>query len=309
MAHSGPPAFLATACRSLAAQEFRDFELVVVDDGADLDWDAALSPLGRPWRVLRNPARCGLAQSLNRAAGAASGALLARMDSDDVSEPARLKLQVTFLEGRPDVAFLGSAVYWLDQTGRHLGRNYPLTEPPDVSVGLSSYNQMCHGSMLVRREAFEALGGYDGSLGAAQDYELWLRASRAGYAFANLPEPLYGHRLHSASISARVRSTQSGIAARVRARESNAARSARWAAWFAAGRDGQLGRPHESLQMGRLALLLSAALAARRLEAPARRAALRFSARHAGDAAELLMREVGWRHGTPAKVRNVLGGS
>lgn len=306
MAHAGPPLYVEAACRSIHAQEFDDFELIVVDDAASLDWRSLLIPLRCRWRVLRNPTRRGLAHSLNRAAEAAEGALLARMDSDDVIVPSRLKRQVAYLEAHPGVAFLGSAVYWLDDRSRRIGRNYPLTEPRDLSVGLSTYNQMCHGSMLIRREAFERVGGYDEALPVAQDYDLWMRALRAGHSLANLPEALYGHRLHASSTSSRFGKAQTDVADRLWNGESAAVRSERIERWFASGRDGSLGRPYESLQLGRLAILLLAAALSKRIEASSQRSAIRFALRHAPQAVELLMREVGWRHGTARKVRNVL---
>jgi GT2 family glycosyltransferase len=306
MAHSGPPTYIDAACRAINAQEYSDVELIVVDDGAGLDWKPFLGRLRCPWRVLANPTRLGLARSMNRAAQAAEGSLLARMDSDDVIVPWRLKSQVAHLTAHPEVGFLGSAVYWLDEGGRCLGRSYPLTEPDDLSVGLSTYNQMSHGSMLIRREAFESVGGYDESLNVAQDYDLWVRAVQAGHALANLPEPLYGQRLHTSSTSSRAANAQLDVAGRLWKREPSSARSARVAAWFDAGRDGLLGRPYESLQLGRLGLLLFVAAASRRIGAPCRGSVARFAARHAPDAVELLVREVGWRRQTLTKVRKVL---
>ncbi|MEY2930711.1 MAG: hypothetical protein RL033_1460 [Pseudomonadota bacterium] len=306
MAHAGAPTFLAAACRSLESQSYRDFELVVVDDGAALDWDVYLRTVRFPWRVLSNGGQRGLAHSLNRAARAAAGSLLARMDSDDVSAPSRLELQVACLDARPAVAFSGSAVYWLDQTDRRLGRNFPLTDPEDLAIALAVYNQLCHGSMLMRREAFERLGGYDEAVAVAQDYELWLRALRAGHDFANVPEPVYGQRLHAQSVSSRAARRQSDLAGQLSARESTQGWNARVESWFAAGRQQRLGRSHERLQLGRLAVLFLAALASTRVKPSVRPLVLRFIPRHVSGAAELLAREVGWRHDTALKVAHLL---
>jgi len=306
MAHAGAAAFVGDACNSLGAQVYRDFELIVVDDGAGVDWDAQLSSASFPWRVLTSSVRRGLAHSLNRAARAASGLLLARMDSDDLSAPSRLQRQVEFFNAHPSVDFLGSASYWLDEHDRLLGRNYPLTEPEELSLTLTTYNQLCHGSMVIRRAAFEHLGGYDDAVAVGQDYELWLRALRAGHSFANLADPLYGHRLHSHSSSSRHARKQGALAASLRVLEPSLDWSQRAGAWFAAGRQRPLGRPHEPLQLGRLAVLFLAALASKRVEPTVRRSLLPFIARHASGAAELLLREVGWRHETAAKVRSLL---
>lgn len=306
MAHAGPPAFVGDACRSLGSQVYRDFELIVVDDGAGVDWEVLLSSACFPWRVLTSGVRRGLAHSLNRAARAANGALLARMDSDDLSAPSRLQRQVEFFDARQSVDFVGSASYWLDEHDRFLGRNYPLTEPEELSLTLTTYNQLCHGAMVIRRAAFEQLGGYDEAVAVGQDYELWLRALRAGHSFANLADPLYGHRLHSHSSSSRHASKQGALGASLRAREPTLDWSRRAQAWFAAGRQRPLGRPHEPLQMGRLAVLFLAALTSKHVEPSVRRSLLSFIAKHVSGAAELLLREVGWRHDTVVKVRSLL---
>ncbi len=307
MAHAGGTRFVREACKSLSRQHYSDFELVVIDDGANLDWQELLEGSTFSWRVSHNSRQQGLARSLNRGAEESSGELLARLDSDDVCAPSRLSAQVKLLERRGDVSFVGCAVRWMDGRGRIVGRGYPVTEPEDLRLALLGYNQLCHGSVLMRRQAYEALGGYDPSLQVAQDYDLWLRGLERGHGFANVPEALYDLRLHAGSVTAQAGTDQSTRAARLRA-TAVPLRAAALAEWFEAGRDRRLGRPHERLQLGKLAVVL-APWALRSARPKQRQQLLGWVLRQLPGIAELTVREMGWRHGTVAKLRHLMGPS
>ena len=97
--------FLDASVRSILDQSLTDFEFVILDDGST---DGSLEALRR-WarsdrriRLIENADRTGAANSSNRAARAASAPLIARMDADDVAEPARLERQARVFDDRPD---------------------------------------------------------------------------------------------------------------------------------------------------------------------------------------------------------------
>src|SRR5690606_17474252 len=96
---------VARAVRSVLAQTFPDFELLVVDDGStDETADAALAAAAGDARLrILDRGRCGLVAALNAGIDAARGRLIARLDADDEMLPRRLEAQVALLDERPDV--------------------------------------------------------------------------------------------------------------------------------------------------------------------------------------------------------------
>ena len=201
--------FLPEALASIASQTYPAIEAVLVDDGstdgtrAILDEFAASHPRVR---VLRADG-VGLASALALAAREASGTYLARHDDDDRSHPERIARQMDYLGAHPEIAVLGPAAHMIDVEGRRIGTHpVPLTSG-EIGRTLRRAAPFVHGSVVMRRGAYEAAGGYRGAFRASQDYDLWLRmAPHAG--LANLPDPLYEWRLHDAGVFSRARRDQ-----------------------------------------------------------------------------------------------------
>lgn len=204
-------ATLPEAVRSILSQTFKDFELRIILNGSDDATIAAAQALARtdPRISLHSLPEPSLAKAVNHAAALSSAPYLARMDADDTCTPDRLERQVAALAARPDLAAIGCA--WnLEEVTNGDPRVTAVIRPPQSAAEarwrLLLSNSFAHGSMLIRRDALLAIGGYDESLPRAQDYDLWLRmvypALRSGptttpYAIAALPEVLYTHRRHS----------------------------------------------------------------------------------------------------------------
>ncbi len=193
--------YLEEAINSILQQTYANFELIIVDD-ASTD---ATSEILRKFddcriRVITNPRNLGLTKSLNIGMAAARGKYIARMDADDLSLPHRLELQWQFLESHPDYALLGSPYYQIDEQGQIRSLIRVLTENEALRDGLRQQNWFGHGSVMMRREAVEQLGGYDERFTYAQDYDLWLRMSEQ-FKIANLEEPLYCWRASASCIS------------------------------------------------------------------------------------------------------------
>ncbi|MGK7345751.1 MAG: glycosyltransferase [Candidatus Nitrospinota bacterium M3_3B_026] len=185
---------LKEAVESVLGQTFLDLELLVVDDHST---DGSIESLpGDDPRllVLKNPG-AGLVDALNFAAGAARGAYIARMDGDDISRPERIARQVRFMENREDVGICGTLVEKFSAGG--VGEGYRLYEkwvnslvtPESIRRAIFIESPMPHPSVMIRRAAFEALGGYR-DMGWPEDYDLWLRAFEAGVVMAKVPETL-----------------------------------------------------------------------------------------------------------------------
>ena len=187
-------ALLGRAAACVLAQSHAELELLIVLNGAGPRGEAVAAELARQderVRVVRLE-RAGLARALNAALREACHDLLARMDADDRCHPGRLAAQVRYLERSPRIVALGTAFEREGPDGAPLGTVRPPCAPARLRWALLLDNCFCHGSMVLRRRAILDAGGYDESLERGQDYDLWLRLSRA-HELANLPDALYTH--------------------------------------------------------------------------------------------------------------------
>ena len=186
--------FLGAAIASVLEQTLAEFELIVIDDGSTDGTGEILAAITDPRiRVIGQDHR-GLAAALNRGIGVARAPLLARMDADDVSLPERLHKQLRFLRRHPDIAVLGTAVELISETGVDLGHWRPATEHETIRARMIRANQFAHPTVMFRKSAVLAVGGYREDMPFAQDYDLWLRMVPS-YRTANLPEALLVRRI------------------------------------------------------------------------------------------------------------------
>lgn len=194
--HNAGP-YLAGSVESILTQTFTDFELVALDD-ASTDGSAGLL---RDWakrdqriRVVESSIRLGMVGSADRVVREARAPVCARMDADDVSRPTRLATQWEVLEANPDACLVGSLWEGIDAAGR-------LVRPQDRwrLVRRSSFAPFPHGSIMFRREAFDAVGGYRAACTYWEDLDLYLRMAARGRVLV-VPASLYCYRFHAGSV-------------------------------------------------------------------------------------------------------------
>jgi len=194
---------LAPCLASLARQTLGDFEVVAVDDGSGDGSGEALDAWARTdarIRVLHRPAS-GLVASLNAGLAACRGALVARMDADDVCHRRRLELQARLLAERPELGAVSCLVRQFPRRTLGVGfRLYEewlnaLTTPEAVARGRFVESPVAHPSAVLRRELLERLGGYR-EAGWPEDYDLWLRLLESGGRIAKVESLLYFWREH-----------------------------------------------------------------------------------------------------------------
>jgi len=114
--------YLQLAVRSIVAQTFHDWELLILDDGStDSAIDAFLNHSDPRITVIRDGENKGLSARLNQAIDMARGRYLARMDHDDMSHPDRLALQVAFLEGHPDIDLVATKCMTINEMNQPIG--------------------------------------------------------------------------------------------------------------------------------------------------------------------------------------------
>jgi glycosyltransferase involved in cell wall biosynthesis len=196
--------WLAEAVASVRAQEFGDFEFLIVDDGSD-DGTAAMlagfAAADRRIRLLRQAPQ-GIVAALNAAIASARAPYLARLDADDRARPDRLGKQVAFMEAHPEIGLVGTFAERIDAAGNVVGRLAPPTDPARLARVLARTNPFVHSSVMMRTALVRRIGGYRAAFRAAEDYDLWLRLAEAG-DIANLAEYLTQYRWHEANLSRR----------------------------------------------------------------------------------------------------------
>ena len=191
-------ATLARAVESILAQTYRSWELLIVDDGSSDATRTIAEGFADPRiRLIRNAKNMGIAASCNKAWAAARGEFIARQDADDYSYPTRLEKQVAYLRTHPEVAVLGSDRHTFTGSGKV--RTHKSLPERVTSESLLRQNPIINGSVLMRHATLKHVGGYDEWFIMAEDYDLWLRIVKAGFAIRNLPETLYAHQQHEDS--------------------------------------------------------------------------------------------------------------
>lgn len=165
---------LEDAIRSVFAQSFRDWELILVDDGSvDRSLDIASCVDDTRVKLISDGCNRGLPYRLNQITSLASGEYIARMDSDDIMHPERIAAQVECLDENPEVEVLGTAIYGMEADGTILGVRGDEGLDTDPSAVLA-HGLMIHPTVCGRADWFRN-NPYDSRYVRAEDYELWCR--------------------------------------------------------------------------------------------------------------------------------------
>ncbi|HIJ65994.1 MAG TPA: glycosyltransferase [Candidatus Hydrogenedentes bacterium] len=187
---------LAEAIDSIRAQTWKDWELIVLDDGSSdnsVRIAEAIAASEPRVRVVRSE-HVGIVKALQRACGDARGDYIARMDADDLAAPTRLAKQTALMNREPHVALSGTLI---EMYGAPIGqgrRRYEkwingLLSHEDIVRELFIECPLPHPTFMMRREAFDTIGGYQDH-GWPEDYDLCMRIFCAGARFAKVPEML-----------------------------------------------------------------------------------------------------------------------
>jgi hypothetical protein len=194
MAAHDAAATIEAAIASCLSQTFADFELLVIDDASRDDTARVAASFDDPRvRVIGLDGNVGAGAARNHGLRAARGALVAILDADDVSYPARLERQVSYLAAHPDCGLLGAAFDRLDAEGRVVGTAHLPTDEALLRFRLLTGNVIAHSSVVVRRDLALAAGGYPEDLRHGEDYALWV-ALMPSTGLALLPDVLIGYR-------------------------------------------------------------------------------------------------------------------
>lgn len=161
---------------SVLAQDFTDFELIVVDDGSNDNTHDILSSYKEDIIVLQQKNK-GVSSARNRGIVSASGQFIAFLDSDDLWLPKKLSKQVDFFSANPDALICQTEEKWIRNSirvnpkKRHKKLSGDIFEPSLYLCLISP------SAVMIRRSLFEKTGMFDETLPACEDYDMWLRVS------------------------------------------------------------------------------------------------------------------------------------
>jgi glycosyltransferase involved in cell wall biosynthesis len=177
-------AFIDQLLGALAAQTFRDFEVIIADDGSDKETKAKLATLDPSIRVVHQTNQ-GPAAARNTGFRHARADLVLAIDCDDLIEPSYLVETVAALRAAP--ADVGFAVTYERKVGRRTGH---------VEASFKLFDQLfanrLSSCMLVRKEAWQKVGGYDERMREGyEDWEFTVALGRAGYGCVVIPKTLF----------------------------------------------------------------------------------------------------------------------
>ncbi|MBX4206182.1 glycosyltransferase [Candidatus Parcubacteria bacterium] len=195
--------YLAQAVRSILDQTFKDFELIVINDGSTDNTAGVIKGLLADPRVrlIDNGTNLGLSKSFNRGIEAARGTYIARMDADDMSAPKRLERQVQFLDKRPHVDVVGSNMIMIDEKGQSRGLHRRQIDHIGIKFSSLFSTPMMHPTVMGRAAVFKT-HPYNETMTNSEDYELWSRLLfETGTNFANIHEPLLLYRTYPHSFT------------------------------------------------------------------------------------------------------------
>ncbi len=170
---------IAACVESVLAQSLPPREIIVVDDASADDSARTLAGFGDKIEVVKIAANRGVSYARNLGVKHASGQRLAFLDSDDQWMPQKLENQREFLRRYPFYRVMQSEELWIRNGVRVNPR--PIHAKPEGFIFEPSLERclVSPSSVMMDKALFETLGGFDESMRACEDYDLWLRLSRS----------------------------------------------------------------------------------------------------------------------------------
>ena len=190
--------YIEKAIKSVIAQTFTGYELIIIDDGSSDDSREIINRYAsddRSYTIFQE--NKGLNASNNVALKIARGKYIIRLDADDYFAPQAIEVMVSELERNPDCALVFPDYYHITENGEIIEEIKRHKFPDNVSL----LDQPAHGACtMIRTNILKSIGGYDEEFNRQDGYDIWLRLSKL-YPVRNVALPLFFYRQHAMSIT------------------------------------------------------------------------------------------------------------
>ncbi|MFH1559076.1 MAG: glycosyltransferase [Patescibacteria group bacterium] len=198
------PAFLKSAIKSILAQSFKDFELIILDDNSN---NESVKKIIRDFTTkdprvcfVRNKTNKGLAKTLNKGLAKARAQYIARLDSDDLARKDRLKVQYAFMKKNPNCVLCGSWAVLINEKGKKIGEKKFYSDYQSIKKNILKFNFFTHSSWFFKKSIIQRLGGYSSKAPLNEDYDLLLKLIPK-HRVENLPWFLCSYRVNKKSLT------------------------------------------------------------------------------------------------------------
>jgi glycosyltransferase involved in cell wall biosynthesis len=188
--------YIREAVDSALNQTYKDFEIIVIDDGSKDNTPNIFETYGSKikWKSQENK---GQAFAINEGINMAEGKYLAYLDADDVCLPERFENQVKYLDEHPNVGLVYSDRYQINENGET--QRIMKSQPPDNFVLLQD-SCIPRSAVMHKRECLDAVGSFDESITGSDDWDMWIRISEK-FEMGYISKPLVKYRVHKENIS------------------------------------------------------------------------------------------------------------
>jgi glycosyltransferase involved in cell wall biosynthesis len=192
--------YVGAAIRSVLAQTYRNYEIIVVDDGSTDNSREVVAQFGERVNYIYKT-NAGLSAARNTGFQASKGSLIGVLDADDLYEPAYLQTLVAALQANPDAAGVYCGYQFVDHQNNLLPQieSRPVN-PEALYAALLDGNFFVPESIFLHRTVYEEVGLFDEALRACEDWDVWLRAAKK-YKIIHAPQILTRHRILPGSMS------------------------------------------------------------------------------------------------------------
>ncbi len=192
-----PTVFFEKAVQSILNQDYKDFELIIIEDPSENTQKNIISNFN-DFRIkyFLNKNRTSFVDQLNKGIELAQGKIIARMDADDISEPNRLSNELDFLISNPEINLVGSNLTIINENDKIIGtRKYPEISA-EISQKMRIRNVIAHPTAMFYKKDFQEIGCYKPEFEMLTDYDLFCQLILKNKKLYNLQQPLLKYRMH-----------------------------------------------------------------------------------------------------------------
>lgn len=173
--------YIKRALDSALLQNYRDFEIIIMDGGSKDDTKKIIDPYLKDSRVRYYEGSGGISKLRNKSIKISCGKYIAILDSDDWwPDSSKLLKQANFLENNQDYVAAGGGIIRLNEHGEELSKILNPEKDEDIKKNILFFSPFASSSVMFRRDAFEKAGGFEEKTDFSEDWDLWLRMGKIG---------------------------------------------------------------------------------------------------------------------------------